>query len=139
MKKNYLNLFIILVALLFLTSFFIEWQIIAVFTLIFTLFFLVNLKRNNLKLETFEITPSNKNPKVPMSWYRDEIISHMYVLRWPLTQDLPEKKEWRPRGMTRVMEESFSMTYTPFMITISGSRNMITTLKSILDLEKIFL
>lgn len=74
-----------------------------------------------------------------MSWYRDEIISHMYVLRWPLVEDSSEKKVWRPRGQTRVMEDTFSMTYTPYMITISGSRNMIKTIKSILDLEKIFL
>jgi len=136
MRKEYLK-FIIAPALL--SCFFLPWQIVLVLLFIFSLFFLTHLKYNNLKHETFEITPSNKDQQTPMSWYRDEIISQMTVLRWRLVEDTPDKKVWVPRAQTRVMENSFIMTYSPYMISMSGSRNMIVMMKSFLDLEKIFL
>lgn len=129
--------FILIPALI--ACYFLPWQVVLIIALIFSLFFLTHLKYNNLKLETFDITPSNKDPLTPMSWYRDEIISQMVVLRWRLIEDTPEKKVWMPRGQSRVMENSFTMTYSPYVINISGSRNMITMMKSFLDLEKIFL
>lgn len=135
-RKEYLK-FIIAPAIL--ACFFLPWQIVLVLLFIFSLFFFTHLKYNNLKLETFEITPSNKNEQTPMSWYRDEIISQMTVLRWRLVEDSPEKKVWKPRAQSRVMEDSFTMTYSPYIISISGSRNMIIMMKSFLDLEKIFM
>ncbi len=136
MRKNYYKfIFILPLFLLFIFP----WQVVIVLTLIFSLFFFTHLKYNNLKLETYEITPAIKNPRTPMNWYRDVIINQMYVLRWNLVEDTPEKKVWKPRGQTRVMEDSFTMTYSPYLISISGSRNMIKMMKSFLDLEKIYL
>ncbi|MFA5583272.1 MAG: hypothetical protein WDA09_03580, partial [Bacteriovoracaceae bacterium] len=98
MRKNYYKfIFILPLFLLFIFP----WQVVIVLTLIFSLFFFTHLKYNNLKLETYEITPAIKNPRTPMNWYRDVIINQMYVLRWNLVEDTPEKKVWKPRGQTR--------------------------------------
>lgn len=139
MRKELIKFIIPILLVMSLTGLFIPWQIVLVLTFIFSLFFITNLKYHNLKNESFEITATNKDPLTPMHWYRDEIISQMYVLRWNLIEDSGEKKVWRPRGMTRVMEDSFTMTYSPYIIHISGSRNMITMMKSLLEFEKIFL
>ena len=135
MKKKYLKfLFIPLILCLF-----IPWQVVLVIGILFSIFAFTHLKYNNLKIETFEITPQNKDPLTPMSWYRDEIISQMTVMRWVLMEDAADWKVWKPQGQARVMEDSFSMSYSPYIITIKGSRNMIAMMKSFLDLEKIFL
>lgn len=139
MRKEFIKFIIPILLLMSILSLIIAWQVVLVLTFIFSLFFITNLKYHNLKKETFEITPSNKDPLTPMHWYRDEIMSQMYVLRWRLAEDTAEKKVWIPRGMTRVMEDSFTMSYSPYIISISGSRNMIKMMKSFLEFEKIFL
>lgn len=137
MKKKYLKyLYLFIPVILCL---FIPWQVVLVVGIFFSLFAFTHLKYNNLKFETFDITPQNKDPLTPMSWYRDEIISQMSVMRWALIEDGPDWKVWAPQGQARVMEDSFSMSYSPYIITIKGSRNMVMMMKSFLDLEKIFL
>lgn len=138
MRKNYLKYFIALIPLALL-SYFIPWQVLLIFLSIFSLFFFTHLKYNNLKTETFEINATNKDKLTPMSWYENVIISQMNMLRWNLIENTREKKVWVPRGQTRVMENSFTMEYSPYLIVIKGSRNMIKMMKSFLDLEKIFL
>lgn len=137
MKTNFSKLPLLLIAVVL--CYFIPWQIVLIFTLIFSLFAFTHLKYSNLKSQSFDITPTNKDPTTPMSWYRDEIISQMAVMRWVLIEDTDERKVWVPQGQARVMETSFTMSYSPYVITIQGSRNMIAMMKSFLDLEKIFL
>ena len=137
MKKKYLKYLYLFIPIIL--CLFIPWQVVLLVGIIFSLFAYTHLKYNNLKFETFDITPQIKDPLIPMSWYRDEIISQMSVMRWALVEDGPEWKVWAPLGQARVMEDSFSMSYSPYIITIKGSRNMVTMMKSFLDLEKIFL
>lgn len=136
MKREYIKY---LAVLPLLACFFVPWQVVLVVLFIFSLFSFTHLKKQNLKLETFEINPSNKEKLTPMAWYQNVIISQMTVLRWNLVEDIQGKKVWIPRGATRVMEDSFTMKYSPYLIEITGSRNMIKMMKSFLDLEKIYL
>ena len=137
MRNKYLKFALLLIPLILCLV--IPWQVVIIITLLFSLFAFTHLKYTNLKIETFDITPQNKDPLTPMSWYRDEIISQMTMMRWVLIEDSVDKKVWRPLGQARVMEDSFSMSYSPYIISMKGSRNMITMMKSFLDLEKIFL
>jgi hypothetical protein len=115
-----------------------NWKVGLVFGCLAGFFAAFHLGRS-LQAETFEINASNKDRMKGLTWYQEEIAQHMRDLRYQLIVDETNLKEWQPSPRARIMGGNFRMETTPYSITISGPRGVIRILKSILDLNKIFI
>lgn len=121
-----------------LVTLFLNWQVGILFGALAGIFFSMHTARS-LTTETFEINSTNKDPLKGLSWYENEIVSHMHDLRYRIKVDQKELKIWQPRTISQNMGGDFKMEVTPYSITIEGPRGMVRIVKSVLDLEKIFL
>jgi hypothetical protein len=115
-----------------------SWQVGLVFGGLSGLFMSFHLGRT-LAAESFEINSSNKDRMKGLSWYEEEIISHLKDLRYYMKVDQRDLKVWEPSPYARTMGGEVKMEVTPYAITITGPRGVVRILKSILDLDKIFI
>jgi hypothetical protein len=115
-----------------------NWKVGLVFGGLIGLFAAVHLGRN-MMTESFEINSSNKDKTKGLSWYEQEIISYMRDLRYRNVLDTHQIKIWQPPVRAQVMGGEFKMEVTPYSITMTGTKGQVRILKSILDLDKIFL
>ena len=115
-----------------------SWQVGIVFGGLIALFMSFHSGRS-LTSETFEINSTNKDKMKGLSWYEEETISHLHDLRYILKVNERNLKVWEPSIRSRVMGGEVKMEVTPYSITITGPRGVVRILKSILDLNKIFI
>lgn len=115
-----------------------SWQVGLVFGGLLALFMSFHSGRS-LSSETFEINSTNKDKMKGLSWYEEEIISHLHDLRYVLKVNERNLKIWEPSVRSRVMGGEVKMEVTPYAITVTGPRGVVRILKSILDLNKIFI
>lgn len=121
-----------------IVTIFANWKVGLAFGSLLGLFTSVHIGRS-LASETFEINATNKDKKKGLSWYENEIISHMHDLRYELMVNEKGLKIWQPSPRARIMGGEFKMEVTPYSITISGSRGTVRIMQSILDINKIFI
>lgn len=129
---------VVFLAIGIIVTLILNWKVGLLFGTLAGLFASMHISRS-LTTESFEINTSNKDPLKGLSWYEEEIIAHMRDLRYRIKVDTRELKVWEPRTISQNMGGAFKMEVTPYSITIEGPRGVVRIVKSILDLEKIFL
>jgi hypothetical protein len=117
---------------------FANWQVGLAFGALLGFFTSFHLGRA-MTPETFEINASNKDKRRGLSWYEKEVMAHMHDLRYQLVSNQEHLKVWQPSPWARVMGGEFKMELTPYSITLTGPRGAVRIMKSILDIDKIFL